>query len=157
VTRALYPGSFDPLTLGHADIAARAARLFDGLVVAIDTRAARNPLFEVEERVALARESLQDHPGITVTTYEGLAVEAARAVGATVIVRGLRVISDFDAEYQMALMAHQLAPDIEVVCLMAAAEFTFLNSAIVREVVHLGGDVQAFVPAPVRAALARRA
>jgi pantetheine-phosphate adenylyltransferase len=156
VTRAFYPGSFDPLTLGHVDIASRAARLFDSLVVAVDARPTRNPLFSVEERVALARESLRDHPDITVTSYEGLVVEAAGAAGATVVIRGLRVISDFDAEYQRALMGRELAPGIEFVCLMASAEFTFLNSAIVREVVLLGGDVQQFVPAPVRAALARR-
>ncbi len=151
---AVYPGTFDPIHLGHVDIAARAASIFDSLVVAVYNRPAKNLLFTVEERVALAREALASFPNIRVVSYGGLTVEFARQVGAQAIVRGLRVISDFELEYQMALTNRQLASEIEVVCLMTRQSHAFLSSSIVKEIALLDGDVSNMVSPHVAAALA---
>jgi pantetheine-phosphate adenylyltransferase len=150
---ALYPGTFDPIHLGHVDIAARAAGIFDELWVAVYDRPAKNLLFTVEERVALARDALADLPNLHVVPYGGLTVEFAGQVGARVIVRGLRVISDFELEYQMALTNRQLASEIEFVCLMTRQVHAFLSSSIVKEIALLGGDVSGMVPPHVAAAL----
>lgn len=151
--RAMYPGTFDPIHLGHVDIAVRSATIFDDLVVAIYDRPAKNLLFTTEERVALAREALQHLSNVQVLSYCGLTAEFARKVKARVIVRGLRVISDFEWEYQMALTNRQLAPEVEMVCLMTRQEHAFLSSSIVKEVALLGGDVSRMAPPNVASVL----
>ena len=150
---ALYPGTFDPIHLGHVDIAVRAARIFDELWVAVYDRPAKSLLFTVDQRVELARQALADLPSLKVTPYGGLTVEFARHIGAQAIVRGLRVISDFELEYQMALTNGQLAPEVEFVCLMTRQAHAFLSSSIVKEIALLGGDVSGMVPPHVAAAL----
>jgi len=158
---AIYPGTFDPITLGHVDVARRAARLFDRVVVAIFRDAAKpTRLFSTDERVGLAREALATRePGegeIVVDTFSGLAVEYARSSGASAIVRGLRAVSDFEYEFKYAHMNHHLAPDIDVVCLMTSSKHAFVSSSLIREVAMLGGDVTTLVPPTVATALADR-
>lgn len=154
---ALYPGAFDPITNGHLDVARRAARLFDKLIVAVyDGAPKRGALFSTEERVALAAQAVAAEPDIMVQAYTGLTIEFARRVGARVLVRGLRIGADFEYELQLAHMYRRLSPDIEVVCLMTSAQYSFVSSSLVREVASLGGDVTEFVPAPVAAALAHK-
>jgi pantetheine-phosphate adenylyltransferase len=150
---ALYPGTFDPIHFGHMDIATRAAHIFDELWVAVYDRPAKSLLFTVEERVALAHQALADLPSLRVVPYNGLTVDFARRIGAHAIVRGLRVISDFELEYQMALTNSQLAPEVESVCLMTRQAHAFLSSSIVKEIALLGGDVSGMVPPHVAAAL----
>jgi pantetheine-phosphate adenylyltransferase len=150
---AIYPGTFDPVHLGHVDIAARAATIFDELIVAVYDQPAKTLMFGIEERVALACEALDHVANLSVASYGGLTVAFAREVGAHVIVRGLRAISDFELEYQMALTNSQLAPEIEFVCLMTREAHAFLSSSIVKEVALLGGDVSTMVPGPVAARL----
>ncbi len=154
--KAVFPGSFDPIHYGHIDIALRAARLFDELVVAVYDRPLKNLIFSPEERIALVAEAFADQPNITVTGYSGLTVEFCRRVGAQVIVRGLRVFSDFESEFRMALANNRLAPEIEVVALITREEHTFLSSTTVREIASLGGDVSTMVPPHVAKALKRR-
>ena len=151
--RAIYPGTFDPIHLGHVDIASRSAAIFDELIVAVYDRPAKNLLFTADERVDLARNALDDLPNVQVMAYGGLTIEFARQVDAQVIVRGLRVISDFEWEYQMALTNRELAPEIEFVCLMTRQEHAFLSSSIVKEVALLSGDVTGMTPPNVVAAL----
>jgi pantetheine-phosphate adenylyltransferase len=153
LTKAIYPGTFDPVTYGQIDIAVRAAQLFDELVVSVYARPNRNELFNVEERIALVEESLREYPNVSVASYDGLTVDFARQVEAQAIVRGLRVVSDFEHEFQMALMSRRLAPDIDFVCLMTSVEYTYLSSSIVKEVALFRGDVSSFVPAHVQQAL----
>lgn len=155
IRTALYPGTFDPIHCGHVDIATRAAHLFEELVVAVYDRPAKNLMFTVQERVELARQAL-DLPNVRVAPYGGLTVEFAREVGAQAIVRGLRVISDFELEYQMALTNRELAPEIEFVCLMTRQAHAFLSSSIVKEVALLGGDVSGMVQPHVAEALAKK-
>lgn len=143
---AIYPGTFDPIHLGHVDIASRAAHIFAELVVAVYDRPAKNLMFTVEERVALARQALTGLSNVRVAPYNGLTVEFARQIGAQAIVRGLRVISDFELEYQMALTNRQLAPQVEFVCLMTRQSHAFLSSSIVKEIALLAGDVSGMVP-----------
>jgi len=157
LTRALYPATFDPIHFGHIDIAKRAASIFDEVVVAAYDRPMKNLLFNIDERLSLAERALSDVPNISIVRYSGLTAEFARQVGAQVIVRGLRVVSDFELEWHMALTNKQLAPDIEVVCLMTSQAYAFLSSSTVREVALLGGDVSAMVPPFVRDALQLKA
>ncbi len=142
----IYPGSFDPLTNGHLDIICRAARLFDRVIVAVYDRPAKRLLFSAEQRVRMIRESIHDWPNVTVERYDTLTVEYARQVGARAVIRGLRALTDFELEFQMAHINHRLDPDIEVVCLMAAQKYSFLSSSIVKEIAALGADVSNLVP-----------
>lgn len=153
MVKALFPGTFDPIHFGHINIARRAARLFDEVVVAVYDRPLKSLMFLPEERIALVTEALKDEPGIRVESYSGMTVDFCRMIGAQVIVRGLRVFSDFEFEFRMALANHRLAPDIEVVAFITDEEHTFLSSSTVREIASLGGDVSSMVPPHVYSAL----
>ncbi len=155
MVRAVFPGTFDPIHFGHIDIANRAARLFDELVVAVYDKPLKSLLFPPEVRIDLVRRSFADTPKIKVMGYSGLTVNFAHSIGAQVIVRGLRVFSDFEYEFRMALANHRLAPEIEVMALITAEEHTFLSSSTVREIASLGGDVNSMVPPHVEKALVR--
>lgn len=150
---ALYPGSFDPVTFGHLDIIERAAGTFDRLIVAVGRNSTKSPLFTTDERVELLRTCCLRWPNVTVMPFEGLLVFFARQQGAQVIVKGLRAVSDFEYEFQMALANRQQAPDIETLFMMTSAEHSYLSSSIVKEVARLGGDVTHLVPPPVEQAL----
>jgi pantetheine-phosphate adenylyltransferase len=143
---AVYPGSFDPLTNGHVDIIQRGSRLFDRIVVAILINVEKAPLFTVPERVDIAREVFRGWNNVEVDTFDGLLVDYARARRAGVIVRGLRAVSDFEYELQMALMNRRLNPDVETVFMMPAEPYTYVSSRLVKEVVALGGSVRGLVP-----------
>ena len=143
---ALYPGSFDPLTNGHVDIIQRGSRLFDRIVVAVLINVEKAPLFTVPERVDIAREVFRGWSNVEVDTFDGLLVDYARSKRAGVIVRGLRAVSDFEYELQMALMNRRLNPDVETVFMMPAEPYTYLSSRLVKEVVALGGSVHGLVP-----------
>ena len=154
---AIYPGSFDPITNGHLDVARRASRVFDKVIVAIYERSGKpGALFSAAERVELARVAFVDHPAIDVTTFDGLAVNCARDLGATTIVRGLRAVSDFEYEFKLAHMNAHLAPEIDVVCLMTSSRHSFVSSSLIREVASLGGNLNGLVPDHVRDALEKR-
>ena len=153
MVRALFPGTFDPIHYGHIDIATRATRLFDEVVMAVYDKPLKSLMFLPEQRIALVKEAFKDNPKIKVTGYSGLTVEFARKVDAQVIVRGLRVFSDFEFEFRMALANHRLAEDIEIVALITAEEHTFLSSSTVREIAVLHGDVSSMVPPFVNKAL----
>jgi len=153
---AVYPGTFDPLTNGHVDIILRGARLFDRIIVAVLVNPEKSPLFTVEERVDAAREVFRTYPNVEVDTFDGLLVEYARRKGAGVIVRGLRAISDFEYELQMALMNRRLNPDVETVFMMPGEAYTYLSSRLVKEVFALGGDISGLVPDMVEARLRDR-
>lgn len=153
---AVYPGTFDPIHVGHIDIARRAAQIFDRLVVGIYDQPNKRLLFPVEERLALAREAFAGDRKIDVASYSDLTVDFCRRQGAQVIVRGLRVISDFELEYQMALMNRRMAPDIEMVCLMTGLEHAFVSSSIVKEIARAGGPITDFVPEHVALAVEAR-
>lgn len=153
MVRALFPGTFDPIHYGHMDIANRASRLFDEIVVAVYDKPLKTLFFSPEERISLVEQAVASNPKIRVTGYSGLTVDFARKVGAQVIVRGLRVFSDFEFEFRMALANHRLSPDIEYMALITAEEHTFLSSTTVREIASLGGDVSSMVPPFVEKAL----
>ena len=153
---ALYPGSFDPLTNGHLDILSRARRLADRVVVAILENDAKTPLFSVSERMEMIREIVGDDPATPVRSFSGLLVGFAGEVGATLIVRGLRAVSDYEYELQMALMNRRLTPSIETVFLMAKEEYSYVSSRLVKEVARLGGDLSGLVPESVRQRLLTR-
>src|SRR4051812_4250925 len=146
---AIYPGSFDPLHNGHVDIIQRGSRLFDRIVVGILLNIEKAPLFSVDERVAIAREVFRDNPKVEVDTFDGLLIDYARTKGASAIVRGLRAISDFEYEMQMALMNRHLNPEVETVFMMPAEPYTYVSSRLVKEVVALGGSVTTLVPSIV--------
>lgn len=150
---AIYPGTFDPVHYGHIDIATRAARIFDRLIVAVYDRPLKNLLFSPQERVALMAEAVKGLPNVRVMGYSGLTANFAREQSAQVIVRGLRVTYDFELEYQMALTNKKLAPDIETVCLVTSLEYAFLSASIVKEVALAGGCIQAMAPPHVIVAI----
>ena len=156
MVRAVFPGTFDPIHYGHIDIAYRATRLFDEVVVAVYDRPLKNMLFLPEERIALVRQTFDGNAKIRVTGYRGLTVGFCKSIGAQVIVRGLRVFSDFEHEFRMALANHRLATDIEVIAFITDEEHTFLSSTTVREIASLDGDVTSMVPPHVSQALKAR-
>lgn len=154
--RGVFPGTFDPIHHGHIDIARRAARLFDEVIIAVFDKPMKNLFFSPEERLNLVRQAFVDDPKIKVVGYRNLTVNFCRMIGAQVIIRGLRVFSDFEFEFRMALANHHLAPEIEIVALITNQEHTFLSSTTVREIVSLGGDVSGMVPPHVDIALKRK-
>lgn len=149
----LYPGTFDPITRGHEDLVERSLRVVDELVVGVASDTSKTPLFDVEERVALIRAVVGDEPRVRVVAFSGLTVEFARRIGATVILRGLRAVSDFEFEFQMAQMNKHLAPELEILFMAPDVDYSFLSASLVREVAGLGGDVDAFVSPVVAEAL----
>jgi pantetheine-phosphate adenylyltransferase len=153
MVRAVFPGTFDPIHFGHIDIARRASKLFDEVVVAVYDLPLKNLLFSPEERLNYVRQSFADDKKIRVTGYSGLTVDFCHKIDAQVIVRGLRVFSDFEHEFRMALANHRLAPTVEVMALITSEQHTFLSSTTVREIASLGGDVSSMVPDYVRLAL----
>jgi pantetheine-phosphate adenylyltransferase len=152
----IYPGSFDPLTNGHLDIVHRAARLFDRVIVAVARNESKNPLFSLKERERMVARAVRNLPNVETDTFEGLLVEYAEARKAQAVIRGLRAVSDFEFEFQLALMNRKLSERIETIFMMPRDTYTFLSSRIVKEISHLGGDVSAFVPPHVRTALASK-
>lgn len=153
---AICPGSFDPMTNGHLDVVQRAARLFDRVVVAVATSEPKGPFFAVAERLDLVRQSVAHLPNVEAEAFAGLLVEYVRQRGAHAIVRGLRAVSDFEFEFQLALMNRKLNEQIETIFMMPRESYTFLSSRLVKEIAALGGDVTDFVPPPVLAALRHR-
>ena len=156
MVKAIFPGTFDPIHYGHIDIAERAARLFDELVIAVYDRPLKNLLFSPEDRIELVRNTFMNDKKISVIGYSGLTVDICHQVNAQVIVRGLRVFSDFEHEFRMALANHRLASDIEIIALITSEEHTFLSSSTVREIAALGGDVSSMVTPQVENALKKR-
>ena len=143
---AIYPGSFDPITNGHLDLIERGLKIFDEIIVAIAVNPVKQPLFTIEERVELIREVLNDHPQVKIDHFTGLLVDYVRQQNTNVILRGLRAVSDFDYEFQLALMNRRLAPEIETVFLMTSLKWVFLSSSILKEAVSLGGVLEDIVP-----------
>lgn len=150
---AIYPGSFDPITNGHIDVAKRAAKIFDRVIIGIFDKPMKIVTFSLEERVNMAREAVKDIANIEVKPFYGLAVDFAKEVKANVMVRGLRVSADFEREFDMAMMNRKLSPELELVCFMARPEYQFLRSSLLKEVARVGGDIANFVPANVARAL----
>lgn len=144
--KALYPGTFDPPTNGHVDLIHRGARLFSHLTVAILNNPTKNPMFSVEERVEMLAEVIRDLDNVSVATFDGLMVDFARQQGASAVLRGIRAISDYEYEFQMALMNRRLAPEIETVFLQPAGRYSFVSSRMLKEVANFGGDVTGLVP-----------
>ena len=155
-TVALYPGTFDPITHGHTVLVQRAARLFDKVIVAVASNAGKNPLFTLDERVAMARQVLSDIDGVSVIGFDSLLVDCVREQGAQVILRGLRAVSDFEYEFQMAGMNKHLAPDIETVFMTPGEQESYISASLVKEIASLGADVAEFVAPAVQAALAEK-
>jgi len=156
MTTALYPGAFDPITNGHLDIAVRASRLFDKVIVGVYDTPSKNLLFNTAERVELVKKAIADKPNIEARCFSCLTVDFAREIGAHTIVRGLRVVSDFEGEFEMALMNKNLSPDIELVCLMANLKYQFISSSLIKEVTSLSGYIDDLVPAAVAEALKKK-
>lgn len=156
MTRALYPGTFDPMHNGHIDVATRASRLFDEIVIAVYDAPPKKLLFSTDERLDLARRAIAHLPNVSVASYTGLTVECARQVDAQVIVRGLRNVADFEYEYQIGWANHQLAPEVELCCLFCTGRFASLSATILKEVASLGGDISEWAPDHVIDALAVR-
>src|SRR5207302_5827229 len=154
--RAIYPGSFDPVTNGHLDVIERARKLFDEVIVAVAHNDQKQPMFSLEERLELLRATIREEDHVKVAPLDGLLVNFAVQQEAVAVIRGLRAISDFEFEFQMALMNRKLEARVETIFLMPKEEYTYLSSRIVKEIARLGGDVSAFVPRPVKAALAKR-
>jgi pantetheine-phosphate adenylyltransferase len=149
----IYPGSFDPFTNGHLDIVHRAAKLFDHVIVAVAKNEGKGPLFSLEERLALVRDSVKDQVNVTADTFDGLLVDYVEQRGGQAVIRGLRAVSDFEFEFQLALMNRKLNERVETIFMMPKDTYTFLSSRIVKEIARLGGDVSSFVPARVVSAL----
>ena len=150
---AVYPGTFDPITNGHIDLVARAAPLFEKVIVGVATSQAKGPTLPLELRVKLAREALAGHPNVEVRGFDSLLAHFVRDVGAGVLLRGLRAVSDFEYEFQMASMNRHLIPEVETLFLTPAEQYSFISSSLVREIARLGGDVTGFVPPAVATAL----
>ena len=151
--RAIVPGTFDPITWGHIDVIARTAALFDEVVVGVATSVKKNPLFTLEERVALAKESLAELPNVRVVPFDGLLVDFVREQDALAVVKGLRAITDFEYEFQMAAVNYQMDADFESLFIMSGPDYMYLSSSMVREIASLGGDIDKFVPPCVKSAL----
>lgn len=156
MTIALYPGAFDPITNGHLDIARRATRLFDKVIIGVYDTPSKNLWFTTEERVDLALKTTKNLPGVEITPFSGLTVNFAKAIGAQTIVRGLRVGTDFEREFDMALMNKKLEPDVELVCLISSQQYQFVSSSRVKEVISLGGNIEDLIPGCVAEALRRK-
>jgi len=154
--RAVYPGSFDPVTNGHLDVIERASRLYDEVLVAIAHNEAKAGLFSFAERLALLEEAVEHHPNVHVTQFDGLLVNYAREVQAQTIIRGLRAVSDFEYEFQMALMNRKLDGNVETMFLMPKEEYSYVSSRLVKEIARLGGDIEAFVPDCIARALRKK-
>ena len=153
---ALYPGSFDPITNGHIDIATRASKLFDKIIIGIFATPEKNLMFTLDERVKLAKAATKHLPKVEVIPYSNITVEFAREVKAQVLVRGLRMIGDFEWEFEMAMMNQMLSPGLETVCFMASQEYQFLSASLIKEVATLGGDIHSLVPKNVADALVKK-
>ena len=156
VRTVIYPGSFDPFTNGHLDIVQRAVKLFDTVIVAVANNEEKKPLFTVEERVGLVQESVNALPNVKVDSFEGLLVDYVDRCGGQAVIRGLRAISDFEFEFQLALMNRKLNERVETIFMMPKETYTFLSSRITKEIARLGGDVRSFVPPHVQIALKRK-
>ena len=156
IRRAIYPGSFDPVTNGHLDVIERARKLFDEVIVAVAHNDQKNPLFDLEERLDLLQATVGKLKNVEIAPLDGLLVDFAVARKATAVIRGLRAISDFEFEFQMALMNRKLEATVETIFLMPKEEYTYLSSRIVKEIARLGGDIAGFVPARVASALQRK-
>ena len=154
--RAIYPGSFDPVTNGHLDVVERARKLFDEVIVAVAHNDEKQPLFSLEERLELLKQTVGRIDNVRIAQFDGLLVEFARAEKASAVIRGLRAVSDFEFEFQMALMNRKLQGAVETIFLMPKEEYTYLSSRLVKEIARLGGDVSNFVPAIVTTALGRK-
>ena len=152
-TIAVYPGTFDPITNGHIDLVMRASKLFEQVIVAVAINPSKKPTFRLEERVNLVMQTLQHLPNVKVCSFKGLLVDVAREKKAQVIIRGLRAVSDFEHEFQLAGMNRHMEPNVETMFLTPAEQFSYISSSLVREVASLGGDVSAFVPPCVAVAL----
>ena len=150
MTRAIYPGTFDPLTRGHEDLVRRAAGLFDSLVVAVADSRGKNPIFSPDERLAIARETLAQHPNVEIVGFSGLLVHFVRQQKADVVIRGLRAVSDFEYEFQMAGMNRHLMPEVETIFMTPTDKYQFISGTLVREIALLGGDVSKFVAPSVQ-------
>ncbi len=156
MTIAVYPGTFDPITNGHLDIATRAAKLFEKVIIGVFDKPVKNLLFNTEERVELIKQATAVLPNVSVESFSSLTVDFAKKVGAQAIVRGLRIGADFEREFEMALMNKKLSPDCELVCLMANLKYQFLSSSLLKEVFRLNGYIDDLVPKPVAAALKKK-
>ena len=156
MTIAIYPGSFDPITNGHLDIAIRSAKLFDKVVIGVYDTPDKRLLFTTEERVNMVRGAIANLPNVDVESFSGLAVDFAKKVGAHAMVRGLRMSADFEWEFDLAMMNKKLSPEIELVCLMAKLEYQFLSSSLLKEAASLGGNIDDLVPKHVAEALAKK-
>jgi pantetheine-phosphate adenylyltransferase len=154
--KVIYPGTFDPVTYGHIDIIKRAKELFDAVVVTVAVNPGKTPLFSLDERIFMLRESLKDYENIIIDSFDGLVVDHAHQVGAVGIIRGLRAVSDFEYEFQMALMNRKLANDIATIFLMPGEKYTYLNSSLIRNLAGLHSDVSEFVPSVVAQALKKK-
>lgn len=156
MTVAVYPGTFDPITNGHLDIVQRAAKLFDRIVIGVYQKSNKHLVFTTEERVELVKQAVTNLPNVEVKSFSGLTVDFARSEKAQVMIRGLRMNADFEKEFEMAMMNRKLAPDLDLLCLMASQEYQFLSSSLLKEVARLGGNISDLVPKPVAEALRKK-
>ena len=153
MSHCIYPGTFDPVTCGHLDVLKRAARLFDQVTVGVATSTGKNPIFSAEQRLELVKENITDLPNVNAMIFDGLLIEFATAQKATALIRGLRAVSDFEYEYNMALMNRHLRPDIETIFVMPHEQYSYISSSLVKQVARYGGNIRQFVPQNVSEAL----